>query len=246
MNINRHIAMGAALLLMATAGLTSCDKYNYTDQLQQLGSRVEILEQMVLEANTQLTALNEVVMAIERQGYVTKVQENADGTYTVTFNTGKSYTLRHGRQGTDGRDGQEVAFDISVAQNPEDGQWYWTLNGVWIRDANGNLVRAGAQDGRDGRDGQNGQDGQNGSAGYVVIPQVRINTETRNWEISTDGGNTWSDTGCTAYGKDGKDGADGKDGMDDMFIQVIPSQDGKSITFLLSDGRTFTVPVVEV
>lgn len=44
----RHITLSLALAVSACLGLMSCDKYNYTDQLQQLGSRVEYLEQLVL------------------------------------------------------------------------------------------------------------------------------------------------------------------------------------------------------
>ena len=44
--------------------------------------------------------------------------------------------------------------------------------------------------------------------------------------------------------QDGVDGKDGLDGADDIFISVIQARDGKSITFTLADGRTFTVPIM--
>ena len=49
-------------------------------------------------------------------------------------------------------------------------------------------------------------------------------------------------------GKDGKDGQNGKDGQDganDFFINIIESEDGTSITFVLGDGQTFTVPIIK-
>ena len=236
----RHITLSLALAVSACLGLMSCDKYNYTDQLQQLGSRVEYLEQSVLETNMEVTALHEIILAIEQRGYVTNVVTNADGTYTITFNTGRTVTLRNGPQG---RDGTAATLDISVAQDPSDGQWYWTLGGQWLLNGNGDRMPAGALDGKDGKDGRDG------NAGYVVVPQVRINPDTRHWEISTDGSQTWTDTGVVADGRDGQDGQDGQDGRDgangrdDMFLQIVVSDDGQSITFILGDGRTFTVPI---
>ena len=133
----RHIILSLALAVSACLGLMSCDKYNYTDQLQQLGSRVEYLEQSVLETNMEVTALHEIILAIEQRGYVTNVVTNADGTYTITFNTGRTVTLRNGRQGRDGRDGTAATLDISVAQDPSDGQWYWYEDSAALTDEAG-------------------------------------------------------------------------------------------------------------
>lgn len=46
-------------------------------------------------------------------------------------------------------------------------------------------------------------------------------------------------------GVDGQDGKDGTDGSDDIFMGIIESEDGKSITFVLRDGQTFTVPIIK-
>ena len=73
---------------------------------------------------------------------------------------------------------------------------------------------------------------------------MRINTNNRHWEVSTDGGRTWSDTGVKADGDDGKDGRNGLDGEPDIFSQIKEAADGQSITFVMTDGRTFTVPIM--
>lgn len=242
----RLSALGRCLLVLMALGMVSCDKYNYTDPLQKLGKRVEILEQMVLEANTEVNAMHEIVVAIEQNGYVTNVVQNDDGTYTITFNTGKTFTLRNGRVGKDGKDGKSITLNVGVKQH-SDGKWYWTLNGEWLLDGDGNMMPAGATDGKDG------------TTKKVVMPQVRINSVNHHWEISTDGGKTWEDSGVYADGADGKngidgadgadgidgkDGKDGKDAADDMFLNIIESEDGKSITFVMRDGRTFIVPIM--
>ncbi|MBQ8989510.1 MAG: hypothetical protein IJ067_07450 [Prevotella sp.] len=231
----RNITLGLGALLLAAVAVVSCDKYNYTDDLQHLGLRVERLEQMVLETNQYVADLNTLVKVVEERGYVTRVVETGEGVHTITFSTGETVTVRNGRQGRDGQDGKDATFLINVAQDPVDGVFYWTMNGEWLLNGDGEKMRAGAVDGKDGKDGV---DGKTASEGAAVVPQVRINSITRNWEVSIDGGQTWTDTGRSA------DGKDGKDGQDDLFLQIDESADGKSITFVLRDGRTFTVPVI--
>ena len=216
------IAILACLMTM------SCSKYEYSDELQKLGGRVENLEAMVLEANKQFEILHEIIMAIENNGYITDMIVGSDGQYYLTFNTGKTIVLRQGKDGKDGKDGQEIDFLIDVKQG-EDEIYYWTINGKWLLDEDGNRVPASAQDGKDGKDGKTM------SETGAIAPRTRINTLNRHWEISTDGGKTWSDTGIVA---------DGKDGADDLFKSVIPSADGKSITFIFRNGDSCTVSII--
>jgi hypothetical protein len=216
------IAILACLMTM------SCSKYEYSDELQKLGGRVENLEAMVLEANKQFEILQEIITAIENNGYITDMIVGSDGQYYLTFNTGKTIVLRQGKDGKDGKDGQEIDFLIDVKQG-EDEIYYWTINGQWLLDEDGKRVPASAQDGKDGKDGKTM------SETGAIAPRTRINTLNRHWEISTDGGKTWSDTGIVA---------DGKDGEDDLFKSVIPSADGKSITFIFRNGDSCTVSII--
>ena len=216
------IAILACLMTM------SCSKYEYSDELQKLGGRVENLEAMVLEANKQFEILHEIITAIENNGYITDMIVGSDGQYYLTFNTGKTIVLRQGKDGKDGKDGQEIDFLIDVKQG-EDEIYYWTINGQWLLDEDGKRVPASARDGKDGKDGKTM------SETGAIAPRTRINTLNRHWEISTDGGKTWSDTGIVA---------DGKDGADDLFKSVIPSADGKSITFIFRNGDSCTVSII--
>ncbi len=54
--------------------------------------------------------------------------------------------------------------------------------------------------------GLGGQDG--------ITPQLRINPDTNEWEVSYDGGLTWISLGVKATGENGTDGQDGTDGSD--------------------------------
>lgn len=216
-------------LVLVTAWMVgACDRYNYTDDLQGLGKRVEYLEQLELCLNSQVAALHELIMTIEEEGYVTSVRTSPDGTCVITFNNGGVVTLRQGRDGLDGRDGQGDELLIGVKQDA-DGSWYWTVNGEPLTDADGEVVPAGAKDGRDGRDGRDGK-----ADASVELPRMHINNVTRHWEVSTDGGKTWEDTGVVA---------DGSDGADDLFAGVEITDGGKAVIFRLRDGRTFTVPL---
>ena len=123
--MKRNIKFLAALAVGCCLAVTSCsDKFG--DDLRSLGSRVEILESRVLEMNTSIEYLQQLLLTIQSNGYATDVVKNSDGTYTVTFNNGETVTLRDGRigfdgldgrDGTDGRDGIEAELIIGVWQD---------------------------------------------------------------------------------------------------------------------------------
>ena len=78
--------------------------------------------------------------------------------------------------------------------------------------------------------------GEQGAPGASAIaPQVRINTETNEWEISTDGGKTWTSTGVTATGEKGTDG-------DSFFKNVDATTNEDYVVFTLANGTTFSLP----
>ena len=196
-----------------TLGVSSCnDKYG--DDLRGIGRRVEILEDSLLVQNKRIENIQTILYTIDKNGFITQVIKNPNGTYTIKFNNGKSVTLHDGSDGVDGRDASTDDFNVSVAK-AEDGLWYWTVNGEWVIGKDGKPMRAGAYDGKDGKDGK---DDINMS---LTVPVSRINPETRFWEISLDNGATYTSTGVYADGKDGRDGiatelnigiADGGDG----------------------------------
>lgn len=70
-----------------------------------------------------------------------------------------------------------------------------------------------------------------------VAPQVRINPNNYQWEISNDGGMTWVSTGVVAKGKDGQDGNSG------LIQNILISYDGGCVQFVLSNGMVFSVPL---
>ncbi len=221
----------------------SCgDKFG--DDLRSLGKRVEILEDSLPQVETGLRALSLLAYQIESQGFITNIEQDALGNYYFTFNDESVIYLSHGQ---DGEDGEEADIHLSIKQSSSDGLYYWTYNGEWLYDDNGDKIRAqgidgnNGTDGKDGKDGVDGVDGKNGKNGrngtdgtdLTSMPKLpRINPITRTWEVYSNG--VWVDTGVYADGEDGKDGK--KDIVKNIEVDVATS----TVTLYLWDGRQLT------
>lgn len=263
--------------ISAIIGLVSCTtETDFNDRLTNLEERVSKLEKLCAEMNTNISSLQGIVSALQNQDYITAVNElTSDGKvigYTINFAKGQPITIYHGKDGVNGKDGADGkdGTDGKDGQNGKDGKdgadgkdgstpvigvkqdtdgiWYWTLNGEWLLDDNGQKIKAVGTDGKDGqngKDGQDGKDGQNGQDGKDgITPQLKI--EEGYWYVSTDNGQTWTQLGKATgeNGKDGVDGKDGKDGVDgvdgdSMFQSVTVTE--TEVTFVTSDGQTFVL-----
>ena len=212
------------LYIAITLGLLSC---NHKDSLWQevvedLDERVETLEMLCAEMNTNITSLQTIVDVLQSNDFITSIVEiKKDGKvvgYTITFGKHDPITIYHGQDGKDGQNGQNGADGkdgitpvIGVAQDTN-GVYYWTLNGEWLLDDNGNKLPVSGKDGQNGTDGKDGQDGADGKDG--ISPLLKI--ENGYWYISYDNGATWTESGKATgdNGQDGQNGTDGKDGQD--------------------------------
>ena len=221
------------LLMIAMVGfaLTGC-RQRIWDELDELDNRVTALEEIAKKMNSDIAAIQTILNAIQNNVFVTNVITTPDG-YTIQFSDGTSATISNG---TDGADANTPV--ISVKQDT-DGNYYWTINGEWLI-VDGERVRANGHDGQSGQDGQDGQDGQNGQDGQdAVAPQVRINEDTKEWEISTDGGVTWVSTGVIAEGQDGENGSVIVEG--ETLFQSIDYTNEDYVIFTLADGTVLKV-----
>ncbi len=264
------------LLLGLTICLFSACHNELWDAIDGLDSRVTKLEELCKEMNTNISALQTIVDVLQSNDFITSVVEiKKDGEvvgYTITFGKHDPITIYHGQDGKDGQNGQDGADGkdgqdgqngadgkdgstpvIGVAQDT-DGVYYWTLNGEWLLDDNGNKLPVSGKDGQNGTNGSNGQDGADGQDGQDgVTPQLKI--EEGYWYISYDNGATWKQLGKAtgedgqdgkdgadgADGKDGQNGADGKDGQDgDSMFQSV-TQDENYVYFTLADGTVIKI-----
>lgn len=227
------------------------------EKLEDLEERIAELEALCKEMNTNIVALQTIVAALQNNDYITGVAPiTKDGKtigYVISFAKNDPITIYNGEDGKDGangtngqdgKDGVDGYTPILGVAKDTDGVYYWTLDGQWLLDADGNKLRVTGRDGKDGQDGQDGKDGvdgedgkdgvdgedgidgengQNGTNGTNgvdgkdgVTPQLKI--ENNYWYVSYDKGVTWTELG-KAVGEDGKDGIDGEDGK--------PGTDGK-------------------
>ena len=187
------------------------------EQLKDHESRLKELERLTARQNTNIESLQTIVTALQDKDYVTNVSPINEGDkvmgYTITFSKSGAVTIYNGNDG--------YVPVMGVKQDESDGQWYWTLDGEWMRDSKGDKVRASAIDGEDGDQGTPSQPG--------VTPTLKI--VDGYWYVSYDGGRTWEEE---TLGQ-----ATGDKGYT-MFAEVTYDEEYLYIT--MADGEKLTLP----
>ena len=186
----------AIVLLGVVTWSCSYDDDDLWNAVGDLNGRVEAMEQAVKKANSDIEALRKLVESLQDNVTISSVDKTEDG-YTINFSDGTTATISNGKNGTN-------APALSVVKDTDE-CYYWALDGVII-EIDGHKIKAEGADG--------------------ITPQLRINPDSKEWEMSTDGGQSWSSMGVKAEGADG----------DSIFSDV---QDGDSeVIFTLADGET--------
>lgn len=207
--MNRNIFKCTVSVLAAlamTSLLNSCyDDTDVKNSLEDLTDRVEALEAFCKDVQSEIASIQEIIDKLESDVTVDNVVDNGDG-YTINFSDGSSITINHGEDGEDG------LTPPSITVSEDDGVYYWAYENAdgeieFILDDDGNRIPV------------------TGTA-----PQVRINSKTGNWEISTDGGRTWEDTGMPSSGGSG----------DGMITGV--TEDDNYVYFTFRDGTEIAIP----
>ena len=176
-------------------------------------SAFEALQRLCNETNTNLSALQTIVTALQNNDYITSVDpltENGKVVgYTIKFAKSNPIVIYNGKDGADGVDGNTPVIGV---KKDGDGIYYWTLDGEFII-VDGQKIKAQGTDGSDGADG--------------VTPKLEIREGY--WWISYDNGTNW-----TQLGK-----ATGEDGKDADSIKI--TQDENNVYFELADGTIITI-----
>ena len=212
------------------------------------------LEAIVSQMNNNISALQKLVEALESKDYVTSttplVENGVIVGYIINFTKSGPITIMHGKDGVNGsdgasgKDGKDGVSPVIGVKQDKDGRYYWTLNGIWLLDSNGNKIPTTGNDGKDGQDGKDGINGENGKDGEQGAPGTdgkdgeqgvpgedgidgidgkdgitpRLKIENDYWYVSYDNGQTWEQL-YKAVGEDGADGTNGEQG--------VPGVDGK-------------------
>lgn len=164
---------------------------------------IKELQTLVSQLNSTLSGLATTVDALKAQDRIVSVTELADKSgWVVEFSQTGKITIYNGKNGIDGKDGKDGTNGTDGVNGQDgktptigvkldaDGNYYWTVNGDYLLDENGNKIAATA---------------------HVATPQLRINNG--NFEISYNGGVTWEiigeagNTGAVIFSKveDGTD-----------------------------------------
>ena len=235
------------LVLVASSLLACTEPYDDTairSDIEDLKERVTKLEELCSQMNTNICALQGIVEALQQNDYITNVapitEYGVEIGYTISFTSGKTITIYHGKDGADGAngaDGKDGYTPVIGVKQDTDNIYYWTLDGEWLTDENGNKIKANGIDGANGNDGATGPQGPQGPEGEQgatgpqgpqgeqgITPQLKI--ENDYWYISYDNGATWTQLG-KATGEKGDKGDKGDVGLvgDSMFTDVDYSND---------------------
>ena len=190
-------------------GLTACSIDEVREDIAALENRVAALEEWQASVNSDLMSLSKLVNELESRNLITAVTpllENGEEIgYRISFQTGDPIVIYHGEPST-------YIPLFGVAQN-DAGDFCWTLDGEFITDEDGDLIPVVSD----------------------LVPQVRINSNNNEWEISTDGGQTWDPTGVPATGEKGETG-------DALFADIDYTTDPENVTFTLADGTILVMP----
>ena len=237
----KHIA----IILLAATGLWSCgndyDDTELKNELNDLKSRVEKLEEWSTKTNGQISALQGAITALEANDYVTGVspimEDNVKVGYTIDFSKSGSISIFSGKDGAQGNDG--VTPTIGVAQ--ENGIYYWTIktgdaDATWMLDSDGKKIPT---------TGANGADGTPGTT-----PQISVGTFENKvyWKINGEWLLDASGNKVQATGDKGATGENGTNGTpgNSVFAQNGVKVNDDNVEFTLADGTTkFTLPRVD-
>ena len=215
-NLGR-IIMGVmcAGVVLTTANSCEYDDTYIRDSIKDLDERVEALEAFSEQIQSEISALQEIIEKLQSEVTIDNIVETEDG-YTINFSDGTSITITDGEDGKDGQDGEDGKDGMTpptIIVIEEDGTYYWGYENSdgsrdFITDDDGNKIPVTGE-----------------------APQIRINPDNGNWEISTDGGQTWEDTGMPSSGT----------GTGESLFAGI-DQDEDFVYLTLRDGTTICIP----
>ena len=173
-----YFACAAAVLAV---GCSKYDDSELTNRVDNLESRVEALEALCKQMNANISSLQTIANAVESGDYITSIapmtENGVEVGYTITFAKSAPITIYHGQDGAKGDKGDKGdtgaagaagaagATPVIGVKADTDGVLYWTLNGDWLLDNNGQKIRVTGEKGDKGDTGATGPQGPQGDTG---------------------------------------------------------------------------------
>lgn len=127
----------ASFVIAICTGFSSCtDEYDDSEiwkKVNELLGRVQKLEAVCEQQNSNIVALQTMLNTLKDNVYVTSVEELSEGKgYMMKFSNGESVNIYHGKQGD--------SPQITIVK--EGDSYYWAVNGEILKDEEGNNVSA--------------------------------------------------------------------------------------------------------
>lgn len=200
-----HVVYLLCICCLSLGLLGSCkyDDSDLVERVDNLEGRLAKLEEQCTQINANINSLQIIVNALKEANHITSisnlVENGVEIGYKIEFAKSDPIHIYHGKAGADGARGEDGYTPLIGVKKDKDGIYYWTLDGNWLTDNDGNKVRAQGLDGKDGYNGKDGKDGEDGKDG-------KDGKDGFNGSDGKDGYNG-------SDGKDGKDGYNGKNGV---------------------------------
>ena len=204
-----HVVYLLCICCLSLGLLGSCkyDDSDLVERVDNLEGRLAKLEEQCKQINANINSLQIIVNALKEANHITSisnlVENGVEIGYKIEFAKSDPIHIYHGKAGADGARGEDGYTPLIGVKKDKDGIYYWTLDGNWLTDNDGNKVRAQGLDGKDGYNGKDGKDGEDGKDG-------KDGKDGYNGSDGKDGKDGYNGSD----GKDGKDGYNGKDGKD--------------------------------
>ena len=188
-----HVVYLLCICCLSLGLLGSCkyDDSDLVERVDNLEGRLAKLEEQCKQINANINSLQIIVNALKEANHITSisnlVENGVEIGYKIEFAKSDPIHIYHGKAGADGARGEDGYTPLIGVKKDKDGIYYWTLDGSWLVDNDGNKVRAQGLDGKDGYNGKNG-----------VTPKLRI--KDGNWEVSYNNGVSWETLGSATGG----------------------------------------------
>ena len=165
----------------------SCNKYDdawIKQEFRNQNNKLSQIETQCQRINDNITAVENILSSLEDKDIITSftviTEEGETVGYELVFQKRGVVKVYYGKTGNKGEDGADAYKPVVSVKKSDDGKWYWTIDGQWCLDNEGNMVPAICDD--------------------EVTRSFMIQDGC--WYVSFDKGQTWENLGVA----DGTDG----------------------------------------
>ena len=143
-----HVVYLLCICCLSLGLLGSCkyDDSDLVERVDNLEGRLAKLEEQCKQINANINSLQIIVNALKEANHITSisnlVENGVEIGYKIEFAKSDPIHIYHGKAGADGARGEDGYTPLIGVKKDKDGIYYWTLDGSWLVDNDGNKVRA--------------------------------------------------------------------------------------------------------